>query len=420
MNNEQVIKPRYRNKYIVPVFSIAFLIIATITVSFGYLSTSSSMGSTQHNINLARKCVLNVQTSTGSVTVNKNFLRFDDPISAGGQYGVGSTSSSYIKLNGGTDCSCKYNVVLKKAGSYVRTSGAPVASEYVYNLEASKNGAGGTNAVSIGSPATYDIGELPAGTTIGSGTITVVTAGTEVTHTWTYSQKFYNLMNYNQIAHQGKTYTSGAEFVITGCTFSDTVPSGYTKLEYISNNQPAYIDTGYKPNYNNNIEIEIVYMPSAASKRYCLMSNYNGASHMSLELNTSNKGRFYYNNAAVDVTAGTVSTSTKNTYKITYTKSSSTYSFDVNGTVVSGTMSGSGSAASNMLLFVDQSKRFSTFPTAIKIYSVRITENGVPLRNMVACKRNSNNAIGMCDLVNGVFYANANSSGSFTAGPTVS
>lgn len=53
-----------------------------------------------------------------------------------------------------------------------------------------------------------------------------------------------------------------------------------------------------------------------------------------------------------------------------------------------------------------------------KLFSCIIRNNGVPIRDFIPAKRNSDSVIGLYDLVNDVFYTNAGT-GTFTAGPVI-
>ena len=225
MNINQKEHIKYKNPFVLPVLGIAFLIIVTLTVSYGYYAVNGTkaVNTSNGNVGLPRKCTLTTENSSASITVNKTFLRIDDPVSAGGAYGIATTTSSYIRLNGSTDCSCTYNVVLYQEGStYTRSSSS--TTEFMYYVGGRKSAAG-TNAVSPEYDGTtigyypYDFTNFSSGTRVGYGTIKVVTAGTQVTHTWTYSQAFYNLPDVNQISQQGKSFKYSLRFIVNSCTF---------------------------------------------------------------------------------------------------------------------------------------------------------------------------------------------------------
>lgn len=50
----------------------------------------------------------------------------------------------------------------------------------------------------------------------------------------------------------------------------------------------------------------------------------------------------------------------------------------------------------------------------LKVFSCIIDDDGTVIRNFVPCYRKTDSEIGMYDTVNGVFYTNANSTGSFS------
>lgn len=215
------------------------------------------------------------------------------------------------------------------------------------------------------------------------------------------------------------SFIAGTEYPITPkkIIYKDNIrnlPNEYTRLNYIQNSGTQYIDTGFIPNYDKNIKVEIETTPTVANRRYCLLSNYIAYKHLSLELQ-SDKGRAYYNNGQVDKFVGTLSTTEKNTYIFEYDTTNKKYNLTVNGVSINGDMDATGISSSSMLIFVDQYKRFSTFANPLRIYSVKITENDILVRNLVPCIRKANDEVGMYDLVTKTFFANAGS-GSFIAG----
>jgi len=56
--------------------------------------------------------------------------------------------------------------------------------------------------------------------------------------------------------------------------------------------------------------------------------------------------------------------------------------------------------------------------SAMKLYSLKMYDNGVKVRDLVPCYRKSDNEIGLYDIVNNVFYTNAGT-GTFIKGPNV-
>ncbi len=225
MNINQKEHIKYKNPFVLPVLSIAFLIIVTLTISYGYYAVNQTpaINTANGNIGTPRKCELTTVNSSASITVNKTYLRIDDPISGGGYTGVVTTTSSYIRLNGGTDCACTYNVVLYQEGSkYTRSSSSTTEFKYFVGGQKSAAGLNSVRPEWDGYTITnypYDFTNFSSGTRVGYGTIQVVTAGTQVTHTWRYSQIFYNLPDVNQISQQGKSFKYSLRFIVNSCSF---------------------------------------------------------------------------------------------------------------------------------------------------------------------------------------------------------
>ena len=180
------------------------------------------------------------------------------------------------------------------------------------------------------------------------------------------------------------------------------LPSGYTQVDYIQNTSGAYIDTGYVPDYTNGFRIEVEYEPTVASQRYCVLSSYNGANHISLEVTTGNKSRFYYKDGTIDNSIGTITLS-KNKVVVDYTNNSIKHIANGTQSTPSGTLSGT---TPSLYMFVDRDKRFSTFTQPLRIYSCKLYNNGTLVRNFIPCYRNSDSVVGMYDVVNNVFYVN--------------
>ena len=195
------------------------------------------------------------------------------------------------------------------------------------------------------------------------------------------------------------------DYKIYGNSVQGKLPDIYQQVEYIGNTGTQYIDTEFTPDYTKNIEIKIVFEPTVSDSRYCLLSNFAVADNLSLEVK-ENKGRVSSSIGNSDSTIGTVSTSTKNTYLFNYDVINKKYTLTVNNQSVNGNMNATGISGGSMLVFVDQSKRFYLFRNSIKIYNLKISENGILIRNFIPCYRKSDNEIGLYDIVNNVFYTN--------------
>lgn len=183
-----------------------------------------------------------------------------------------------------------------------------------------------------------------------------------------------------------------------------SLPSGYTKLDYIESSGTQYIDTGFKPNQNTRCVIDIENLSSAqaaffgarvsqtaASFTYFSLtattgrSDY-GSSKQSMSF-TSTVGRYTVDqNKNVCIANGVTATGTANTFQLTY----NLYLMAVNQ---------AGAAIQN---------------AKMKMYSAKIYDNRTLVRDLIPCK-NASGTIGLWDNVNSVFYANAGT-GTFSTG----
>ncbi len=214
----------------------------------------------------------------------------------------------------------------------------------------------------------------------------------------------------------------------------------YQPVEYIQSSGTQYIDTGYKPNSNTKMEVE--YLPSASYSAFmCIYGTQNSTS----------SGRFY----------GLVS-ATQYYLQVNYSNASnpSVWGFNKDGTTKTGGNGTFTSVLQNVKLTIDNVSvkiesneytntydmtGYSTWGENINcnynltlfarntagtvgnnfsgnVYSFKLWDNGSLVRNMIPCYRLSDSVIGMYDLVNGVFYTNANTAANaaaFIAGPNV-
>ena len=191
-----------------------------------------------------------------------------------------------------------------------------------------------------------------------------------------------------------------------------SLPSEYTQVEYIQNSGTQYIDTGFKPNLTNGFKIEVDYTPNHATARGCLLSNYAANNHVSYEIANGNQ-RIYIYNGSVDKVISGASNNQINKGSVQYYNGVVTNS--LNGSIQTTEASFTGESAEPLYMFVDRSLRFSTFVNYVKIYKCRIYDGNTLVRDYIPCYRNSDNEIGMYDLVNNQFYTNAGT-GTFLKG----
>ena len=186
------------------------------------------------------------------------------------------------------------------------------------------------------------------------------------------------------------------------------LPSGYSQLRYIQSSGTQYIDTGFKPNNNTRVVMDVQAVgtsgtyfafgarESNASKSFCFF-HYEGWS------------ADYQSNTQRKTVAGINYT---DRMQIDFDKTTCT----VNGKSVSFTAA-TFQCPVTMHLFAVNTNGTISGMIAAKLFACKIYDNGTLVRDCVPAM-DSSGTVGLYDLVNNTFYANAGT-GSFTAGPLV-
>lgn len=204
----------------------------------------------------------------------------------------------------------------------------------------------------------------------------------------------------------------------------------YYVMNYIQSSGTQYIDTGIKPSdYLNTLRIEADmsyvsvptgsstqsylfgtgYYNSNANNRRNILAGYRGATSTTL-FSYLNGGQL---SGAVSFAGATLDT---NRHKFVIDQPNGVYGFDDNTQSFTGTMSSNVTA--NLLIFAARSTGSNTnvaYYSSARLYSFVIFDGDTVLREFIPCKRRSDNAYGLWDGVNGVFYTNSGT-GSFTGG----
>lgn len=197
-----------------------------------------------------------------------------------------------------------------------------------------------------------------------------------------------------------------------------SLPDGYTELKYLQSSGTQYINTNFKPNGQSRIVMDCA--PTSISSTFCFYCARSAASATVSDTNTlffaSNayRGDYYGQSASTSGHYGAntriVIDNNKGNIKIgNYSISNSPVSTSSPMPwILMASAKNSGSA-------VDTSSLGNY--ASMKLYSCKIYNNGTLVRDFIPAK-NSSGTIGLYDIVNGAFYANAGS-GTFTAGADI-
>lgn len=192
------------------------------------------------------------------------------------------------------------------------------------------------------------------------------------------------------------------------------LPSGYTQIEYIQSSGTQWIDTGFKHNQNTRVVMDVQPTSIGAVNAWAFEGRTSNSS--------AKHGVFFYGNSKGD---SKWNSDYGGSSRLPFTGVDKTDRLNIdynknvciiNGVSVTHTTSTFQSTRTLSLLCKRDSETADSFLNA-KLYSCKIYDNGVLIRNFVPCI-NSSGTVGMYDTVNHAFYGNAGS-GVFTAGQLV-
>lgn len=179
------------------------------------------------------------------------------------------------------------------------------------------------------------------------------------------------------------------------------LPLGYQAVEYIESTGTQYIDTGIIPNVTTRVVAKIAF-PEVTDTVLCWGSRSSGTYQSSLDQFYCGRtfALLWYYTAKTQI--GICSDVNPNIF----------YDIDVTNTRVTAT------ATQSIYLFALNNLGTATTGSSSKIAKFKIYNNGVMVRDLISCKRKSDNAPGMYDLVSGQFFTNQGT-GVFIAGADV-
>ena len=187
------------------------------------------------------------------------------------------------------------------------------------------------------------------------------------------------------------------------------LPSGYTELEYIQSSGTQYIDTRFIPTSNTKISIDFQVLSVVADDTIIGTINPNCV----IGYNTTEIYAGFKLGTGTSIAIATTVTSR-------HTAELSNGVFKVDAQQKSFDQVTGFSQTLTALIFASHYTGGSDNAygkCAAKVYSAKIYESGVLVRDFIPCK-NASGVIGLYDLVNNQFYQNAGS-GTFIAGPEI-
>lgn len=187
--------------------------------------------------------------------------------------------------------------------------------------------------------------------------------------------------------------------------------ANYKFLEYIQSSGTQYINTGFKPNQDTSVIMDIELSNSNTQALFGARTSTTSKTFCNFWI-TAGYYRIHYNdnyvkleNSPTDPTIRRIIKHEKNTLTIANASTSRPYA--------------AFQCAYNLALLAVNGAGTISYQSSAKLYSCQIYDNEVIIRDFHPAKRLSDNAVGLYDSINNVFYANAGT-GTFTAGPELS
>lgn len=184
-----------------------------------------------------------------------------------------------------------------------------------------------------------------------------------------------------------------------------SLPSGYTRLEYIESQKNEFIDTGFVPNQDTRVVMDAQYIGAGTTSQWFF--GVRDSSSLKFDLCIYNSKTKVYDGYIAQNTTYTITDA-----RHTYDKNKNVTSID--GATVYTFTAGTISLTHSMYLFALNNAGETLRPAPSKLYSCQIYDNGTLVRDFIPA-RNASGVVGLWDDVNSVFYTNAGT-GTFLAG----
>ena len=196
----------------------------------------------------------------------------------------------------------------------------------------------------------------------------------------------------------------------THTTPKQGLPSGYTKLTYIQSSGAQYVDAGFKPTGATKVVCDFQMLNQGSSQQGVFGSRPGNSGKFTVFTgNRTADLQVDYNTEQTLASVGSAITGLNVNSRTTLEVSNSLV---INGKPVKTVSSASFASTYNLFLFANNNSGTAQLPGTMKLYSCQIYDNGTLVRDFVPCI-NSSGEIGLFDMVNRQFYANAGS-GTFT------
>lgn len=203
------------------------------------------------------------------------------------------------------------------------------------------------------------------------------------------------------------------EFKMYGNSKQGKLPDGYTQVDYIESSGTQYIDTNFKPNQDTSVEFKGIITQTESSKGFYGARTDTSSSDSYVLL----ASRYFNNNKSYQFNYGggggilDLNVPYTNINKYLGNKNELYINDNLQITRETTTFS----TPYNLYLMAVNTANTPTLYAYERLYYFKIYDNDKLVRDFIPCYRNSDNEVGLYDLVNDTFYTNQGT-GAFTYG----
>ena len=206
-----------------------------------------------------------------------------------------------------------------------------------------------------------------------------------------------------------------------GVTWEPVFYEGYILYNGLKGDGIAYINLGHKGDSTHRYELDFEYkLEPADTSVYKFF--FGARSGYQLNEISTIKGNSSSTSAAVmqkDSSNGFrkqfTLQPTNSRYKISISRSEIKVNINGSESTQANTLTTDFTTAYNMLAFAMSENGRTEYVTDVTFHSIKEYDaNGILLYHYVPARRQADNALGLLDVINGVFYTNAAASGNFT------
>lgn len=230
------------------------------------------------------------------------------------------------------------------------------------------------------------------------------------------SNKFKNISGNGNVTIEDAIKRNLKDYKIYGNTVQSKLPSGYTQVDYIESDGNQYINTGVNADSNLSVKMNFSSNYHIQQRHMGAIKNDNGVyTRHHITINGSSAVNYLISYSGQTNSAqNLLSTIDDNKHYLNLDIYNKKVSVDEE-TPIDLTLQPFDTEL-NYWLFARNSNNSTNMSFAImKIYDCKMYYSDVLVRDFIPCYRNSDNEVGLYDLVNNVFYTNQGT-GSFTYG----